>query len=271
MMKSVKILLAGEGGQGIQTIAKIVVESAAESGYKCSYIPSFGVEQRGSPSVAFVILGSEPISYPRFDTADYAVILQQRAVKTIAEYITPTTKVIFDSSTISTHNLPRKSVHVFAIPATKYAYENFTPKNFNLIIAGKICRIINIPLDIVWSTVRSLLAHKFQNQEAEINSKDALTFGYNAVFEVKEFSEASFSPSSQKIVFFGHDKKGEIVPTRCKGCGICIEKCPVRALKFSSILGVFATPVPEVDLEKCITCGNCRSFCPDGAINIEKN
>jgi formate hydrogenlyase subunit 6/NADH:ubiquinone oxidoreductase subunit I len=36
-------------------------------------------------------------------------------------------------------------------------------------------------------------------------------------------------------------------------------------------LGVFATPIPKVDLEKCIACGNCRNFCPDGAISVIKD
>jgi Pyruvate/2-oxoacid:ferredoxin oxidoreductase delta subunit len=44
----------------------------------------------------------------------------------------------------------------------------------------------------------------------------------------------------------------------------------VAALSLSEELGIFATPIPKVDLEKCIACGNCRNFCPDGAINIYK-
>jgi len=270
-MKSTKILLAGEGGQGVQTIAKILAESSLQAGLQSSYIPSFGVEQRGAPSIAYVIVSRETISYPRFDVADYIVVLQKRAIPSIADSISHITKVIFDSSTISVHDLPRKSVHIFGIPATRYAYENFTPKNFNLIIAGKICHIINLPLSTGWKTAWSMLAHKFKNAEAESASTDAFAFGYNSVFEVKQFSDASFCPATQKIISLGHGKKGEIVPTRCKGCGLCIEKCPVRALKFSQTLGLFATPTPEVDLEKCIACGNCRRFCPDGAINIEKD
>jgi 2-oxoglutarate ferredoxin oxidoreductase subunit gamma len=80
-MKST-ILLAGEGGQGIQTIAKVFVDAAAKDHF-VTYLPAFGVEQRGTPSVAYLTLSSREISYPRFQSADYVVILQKRAVKEV--------------------------------------------------------------------------------------------------------------------------------------------------------------------------------------------
>jgi 2-oxoglutarate ferredoxin oxidoreductase subunit delta len=56
----------------------------------------------------------------------------------------------------------------------------------------------------------------------------------------------------------------------CKGCGLCIEKCPQKCLSWSMNLGVYGTPVTEPDMEKCIACGICQSVCPDCAIAIEK-
>ena len=46
-MARTKIVLAGEGGQGVQSIAKILVEAGYEAGKEVLYIPNFGVEQRG--------------------------------------------------------------------------------------------------------------------------------------------------------------------------------------------------------------------------------
>ena len=50
-MSRTKIVLAGEGGQGVQSIAKILVEAGYEAGKQVLYIPNFGVEQRGGVSV----------------------------------------------------------------------------------------------------------------------------------------------------------------------------------------------------------------------------
>ena len=52
-MSRTKIVLAGEGGQGVQSIAKILVEAGYEAGKQILYIPNFGVEQRGGVSIAF--------------------------------------------------------------------------------------------------------------------------------------------------------------------------------------------------------------------------
>lgn len=92
--KTIKILLAGEGGQGVQTIAKIITESAAQNGYEVAYIPYFGVEQRGTPSISFVTISNKPIRYPRFKVADIACIVITRAIKKSSEYISPNTDII---------------------------------------------------------------------------------------------------------------------------------------------------------------------------------
>jgi 2-oxoglutarate ferredoxin oxidoreductase subunit gamma len=267
-----KILLAGEGGQGIQTIAKALAKSAVAAGHECTYIPSFGVEQRGTPSVAFITISKEEIRYPRFDTADYVIVLQKRAIHSVTPYISLNTKVIFDSSVISANDLPSRSSMIFGIPATKYAYEKFVPKIFNVIVLGKISRMLNLPEDKVWESIEKVLGKKFKAKpEIEKQNREAFLFGRDIVYQVRDFTHPSFVPSTEKLVTKGHGKVGTIVPARCKGCGICIAKCPVAALSTGQELGVYATPVPEIDLEKCIACGNCFRFCPDGAIGVFKD
>lgn len=58
----------------------------------------------------------------------------------------------------------------------------------------------------------------------------------------------------------------------CKGCGLCMEKCPVKCLVWSNELGVYGTPtvIPN-DVESCTGCGMCQLVCPDCAITIERN
>jgi len=56
----------------------------------------------------------------------------------------------------------------------------------------------------------------------------------------------------------------------CKGCGICVEICPQKALRYSKEVGVYKTPAVDCDIEKCVACGLCEIRCPDGAIKVEK-
>lgn len=60
-----------------------------------------------------------------------------------------------------------------------------------------------------------------------------------------------------------------LFPGLCKGCGLCIEKCPKKCLDWSSVLGVYGTPTIESS-DACIACGICQEICPDCAISIEK-
>ncbi|WP_345786543.1 4Fe-4S binding protein [Thermincola ferriacetica] len=57
----------------------------------------------------------------------------------------------------------------------------------------------------------------------------------------------------------------------CKGCGLCIQKCPKECLKWSNHLGIYGTPSVEPDMEICIACGTCQNVCPDCAISVQRN
>jgi uncharacterized protein (DUF362 family)/NAD-dependent dihydropyrimidine dehydrogenase PreA subunit len=51
----------------------------------------------------------------------------------------------------------------------------------------------------------------------------------------------------------------EILHEKCKACGVCIQHCPVQAMR---MCGDF----PEPDLDLCIRCYCCQEMCPQDAI-----
>ena len=61
-----------------------------------------------------------------------------------------------------------------------------------------------------------------------------------------------------------------VYPGLCKGCGFCVEKCPVQVIQWSKKLGFMGTPLVEPEIDGCIVCGICQKVCPDTAIFIEK-
>jgi 2-oxoglutarate ferredoxin oxidoreductase subunit delta len=57
----------------------------------------------------------------------------------------------------------------------------------------------------------------------------------------------------------------------CKGCKICIDKCPYKVLELSGKVGDFGALLPvAAHEEKCTGCNVCAAFCPDFAISVEK-
>jgi len=71
--------------------------------------------------------------------------------------------------------------------------------------------------------------------------------------------------SSHKNITWAHFKE------YCKGCGLCIEKCPKKCLFFSKeSVGFLGTPSVEIEIKECIGCKVCEVYCPDCAISVEK-
>ncbi len=56
----------------------------------------------------------------------------------------------------------------------------------------------------------------------------------------------------------------------CKGCGLCIVKCPKKCLQWSKEVGIYQTPAVKPVAADCIGCGTCAMICPDNAIKIVK-
>lgn len=133
-----RILIAGEGGQGVQAIAAILTRTAFEEKKKVTFLPNFGIEQRGGVSLAFIQISDGEISFPKFQKADILVILAERAIKRVEEYVSEDTVIIFDNSLVNPSKLELLKVEKVAIPASNYAKEKLVPKVFNIIILGAL-------------------------------------------------------------------------------------------------------------------------------------
>lgn len=98
----VKILVAGEGGQGVQSIAEILAEAANSEGKEALYIPNFGVEQRGGISMAFLQIteNGTRIGAPKFEIADILIALSSRAIERTKHHAGKNTMYIYDNSLI---------------------------------------------------------------------------------------------------------------------------------------------------------------------------
>lgn len=133
-----RILIAGEGGQGVQAVAHVLARAAFDAGLHVAYMPNYGVEQRGGVSLAFVQLGTGVIGFPKFSTADIIVNMRERAISRIDEYVGDDTLYIYDSDLITSGELKHVVAEKLPIPATSRATEKLSPKVFNMIMLGAL-------------------------------------------------------------------------------------------------------------------------------------
>jgi 2-oxoglutarate ferredoxin oxidoreductase subunit gamma len=76
---NIKILLSGDGGQGIQLLADIICVAAFQNNLHISFIPNYGLEQRGGVSLAYLKISDKEIGYPRFTNPDILLIMSEQA------------------------------------------------------------------------------------------------------------------------------------------------------------------------------------------------
>ena len=175
-----KILIAGEGGQGVQTISKILLDILNTKDYQISFVPNYGVEQRGGVSLGYIQFGKENIYYPKFLKADIMIILSERAFKRADDYINKDSIIIYNADLIKDPTIKQlKNSYGFAFDTL--SKEVGSQRVMNMIVLGTIIKSIKdfIGLD----DVKKLVDHKFESKytqkpELKILNDKAIELGY---------------------------------------------------------------------------------------------
>lgn len=180
----IRIALAGEGGQGVQSVAEIITEAAFSEGKETVYCPNFGLEQRGGVSIAFVQIGDSQIGSPKFKTGDIVIALSGRAIRRTRQYVGPETTFVYDSSIEGAEaDLPKNAGRILSIPAIKLSREELHPRVFNIIIMGAVLGATEVvSLEDAKEALEHKLGDKFKKDPAlrELNFK-ALEIGHGMV------------------------------------------------------------------------------------------
>ena len=61
----------------------------------------------------------------------------------------------------------------------------------------------------------------------------------------------------------------EVNKQRCKGCSVCVEACPTKAISLSPFVNDKGYNYCELTSpDKCIGCAGCGQVCPDACITV---
>ena len=183
MAEPYKIIICGEGGQGALSVAEIIATAAWLQGKQAVCMPFFSTEKRGGVSMAYVQISDDRIPFPKFNKADLWVVLSQRSIDRIFDYLQDGTRIVVNSYLVK--DLTRIAAwKPQAIDATTIARSQFQkPRTFNMIIMGAMLRSIpGLGLEAFGQALEKVFGEKYERDPSmrDLNQK-ALNAGYDLI------------------------------------------------------------------------------------------
>ena len=137
MSRSLNIVLAGFGGQGVLFAGKLIAYAGLLEDREVSWLPSYGPEMRGGTANCSVCLSDDPIGSPLVLAPNALVAMNQPSLDKFERSVTEGGVVVADYTLIADiQDVP--GVNVCAISATAMAEEAGFKKLANIIMAGKL-------------------------------------------------------------------------------------------------------------------------------------
>ena len=162
-MSTVQFLFSGFGGQGILFAGKFVAYKGLIEDKQVSWLPSYGPEMRGGTASCGVIVGDEPVGSPIVTAPDVLVAMNLPSLDKYEASVSPG-GLIFMDSTLIERKVTRTDVTVYEIPATKLASDNGIPTLANMIIVGKILKVLGqFNKDDVDAALKKVISAKHAN------------------------------------------------------------------------------------------------------------
>ena len=162
-MSTVQFLFSGFGGQGILFAGKFVAYKGLIEDKQVSWLPSYGPEMRGGTASCGVIVGDEPVGSPIVTSPDVLVAMNLPSLDKYEASVAPGGIIFMDSTLIERH-VTRTDVTVYEIPATKLASDNGIPTLANMIIVGKILKVLGqFNKDDVDAALKKVISAKHAN------------------------------------------------------------------------------------------------------------
>jgi len=136
-MKSISILFAGFGGQGIQFAGKVASYAGLIDGREVSLMPLYGPETRGGFSTCAVSVSDELIGSPIVLFPDALVAMNGQYYDKFIDAVNPGGCAIVDSSIVS-EKTSRGDINACYVPATAMATDHDLAGLANMILIGKL-------------------------------------------------------------------------------------------------------------------------------------
>lgn len=169
-MATTQMLFSGFGGQGILFTGKFVAYKGLIEEKQVSWLPSYGPEMRGGTASCGVIISDEGVGSPIVSTPDILIAMNLPSLDRYENAVAKGGVIIADSSLIE-RKVERTDIETYYVPATKLAGDNGMPKLANMIILGKLLKVLgDYNEETITATLKKVIPPKKADM-LEINLK----------------------------------------------------------------------------------------------------
>jgi len=119
--RDISLKLAGAGGDGAQTAARLITRAAINEGFDSTHIPSYGPESRGGTSYADVHVAEGEVLSPASATPHILVAFNAPSLAKFGPTVLPGGTVLYDSSVITEAPDLGEGIRSLGIPFTQIA------------------------------------------------------------------------------------------------------------------------------------------------------
>jgi|GEM_PF-1004 len=176
-----QIKIAGFGGQGVLLLGEVLAESGMLSGYRVSWLPSYGPEMRGGTAHCHVRLSRHEIGSPLVSRPTILLSLNKPSLQKFLPEATPGALVIYNSSLID-EPPARDDLETVPLSATEIAEKIGSAKVTNMVVIGAlIAKTRLLTREAVFAAIDSLV----KNPKLIEMNRRAIEAGMNAVEEME--------------------------------------------------------------------------------------
>lgn len=112
-MKSIKLVCAGFGGQGVLSVGQLVAMMAMEKGFAVSWMPSYGPEMRGGTANCHVVIDQNEVSSPIIaDGITHLLAMNQPALDKFLPKCKEDAKIVINASLIKDYKIPSTMIAI---------------------------------------------------------------------------------------------------------------------------------------------------------------
>jgi Pyruvate/2-oxoacid:ferredoxin oxidoreductase gamma subunit len=130
-----EIIFTGIGGQGIQLMAKVLAQAAAEEGRHAMLFGLYGGAMRGSPSESTLVIGDEPIQAPPIVPHCWSLVaMHPRSLPALLPKLRPGGTLFANATLVDTPS--PEGVARVEIPATRLAEQAGNLMGAGMIMLG---------------------------------------------------------------------------------------------------------------------------------------